>query len=110
MVDHVKLLNAVAAFTQALNENGFEVGKNLKVEWRFADGRYDQLPQMAADLVSRRVALIVSGSGPAALAAKDAYAYRKPHPGVMPRRNRLNWQDDRAVLLRSGCGWRIRNF
>ena len=29
-------------------------------------------------------------------------AYRKPHPGVMPRRNRLSWQDDRAVLLRSG--------
>ena len=72
MVDHVKLLNAVAAFTQALNENGFEVGKNLKVEWRFADGRYDQLPQMAADLVSHRVALIVAGSDPAALAAKDA--------------------------------------
>src|SRR5262249_41414081 len=64
--------NAVAAFTQALNDNGFEVGKNLKVEWRFADGRYDQLPQMAADLVSRRVALIVAGSDPAALAAKDA--------------------------------------
>ena len=64
--------NAVAAFTQALNENGFEVGKNLKVEWRFAEGRYDQLPQMAADLVSRRVALIVAGSDPAALAAKDA--------------------------------------
>jgi putative ABC transport system substrate-binding protein len=64
--------NAVAAFTQELKENGFEVGKYLKVEWRFADGRYDQLPQMAADLVSRRVALIVAGSDPAALAAKDA--------------------------------------
>ena len=64
--------NSVAAFTQELKENGFEVGKNLKVEWRFAEGRYDQLPQMAADLVSRRVALIVAGSDPAALAAKDA--------------------------------------
>jgi putative ABC transport system substrate-binding protein len=63
---------AVAAFAQALNESGFEVGKNLEVEWRFADGRYDQLPQMAADLVSHRVALIVAGSDPAALAAKDA--------------------------------------
>jgi putative ABC transport system substrate-binding protein len=64
--------NLVAAFKQALNENGFEVGKNLKVEWRFADGRYDQLPQMAADLVSCRVALLVAGSDPAAVAAKDA--------------------------------------
>src|SRR5215472_5379477 len=64
--------NPVVAFTQELKENGFEVGKNLKVEWRFADGRYDQSPQMAADLVSRRVALIVAGSDPAALAAKDA--------------------------------------
>jgi hypothetical protein len=33
-----------------------------------------------------------------------ARAYRKPHPGVIPRRNRLGWQDDRAVLLRFGRG------
>jgi putative tryptophan/tyrosine transport system substrate-binding protein len=62
----------VAAFKRALDENGFEEGKTLNVEWRFAAGQYDQLPQMASDLVSRRVALIVAGSDPAALAAKEA--------------------------------------
>ena len=62
----------VAAFKRALDENGFKEGKTLNVEWRFAAGQYDQLPQMAADLVSRRVALIVAGSDPAALAAKEA--------------------------------------
>jgi len=64
--------NLVAAFRKALEEGGFEEGKTLNVEWRFADGQYDQLPQMAADLVSRRVALVVAGSDPAALAAKGA--------------------------------------
>lgn len=60
------------AFKQALAERGFEEGKTLEVEWRYAAGRYDQLPQMAAELVSSKVEVIVAGSDPAALAAKKA--------------------------------------
>jgi putative tryptophan/tyrosine transport system substrate-binding protein len=59
-----------AAFTRALAENGFIENQTLKIYWRFADGHYDQLPQMAAELVGRSVSLIVAGSDPAALAAK----------------------------------------
>jgi len=62
----------VAAFTQALAEAGFEDGKTLRIEWRFADGQYDKLKQMATDLVAYKVALIVAGTDFAALAAKEA--------------------------------------
>lgn len=61
-----------AAFKRALAENGFIEDQTLKIHWRFADGRYDQLPAMAADLIGRSVSLIVAGSDPAALAAKHA--------------------------------------
>ena len=60
------------AFKHALAENGFIEHRTLKILWRFADGRYDQLPKMAADLVGRSVSLMVAGSDPAALAAKQA--------------------------------------
>jgi len=62
----------VAAFKKALAESGFEEGRTLKIEWRFADGRYNQLPQLAAELAARNVALIVAGSDPAAMAVKQA--------------------------------------
>src|SRR5262249_43347734 len=60
----------VTAFRKALAEGGYEEGRTLKVEWRFADGQYDQLAQMAADLVTRKVTLIFAGSDPAVRAAK----------------------------------------
>jgi putative ABC transport system substrate-binding protein len=60
------------SFIHALAENGFVENKTLEILWRFADGYYDRLPQMAADLVSRSVSLIVAGSDPAAVAAKHA--------------------------------------
>ncbi len=61
------------AFRQGLANTGFEVGKNVAIAYRWAEGRYDRLPALAAELVDLRVAVILSAGGPpAALAAKKA--------------------------------------
>jgi len=66
-------IDSVRAFHQGLNQSGFAEGRNVTIEYRWAEGQNDRLPAMAADLVRRRVAVIVtSGSRPAILAAKAA--------------------------------------
>jgi putative ABC transport system substrate-binding protein len=63
----------VAAFQQGLKETGFIVGKNVTMEYRWAEGQAARLPELAADLVRHQVALIaVGGGGGTALAAKAA--------------------------------------
>lgn len=63
----------VAAFRKGLAESGFVVGQNVAIEYRWAEGRYDRLPTLAAELAGMHVAAILSAGGPpSALAAKRA--------------------------------------
>jgi len=60
------------AFRQGLRERGWVEGRNAVIEWRFAEGRMERFPDLAADLVRLKVDLIVTTGGPAARAAKQA--------------------------------------
>jgi putative ABC transport system substrate-binding protein len=70
--DPVGYAPQIEAWRLGLRDHGFVEGQNISVEYRWAEGRYDRLPALAADLVRRKVALIVTHGTPAAIAAKQA--------------------------------------
>src|SRR5678815_2981718 len=60
------------AFEQGLRDHGYDVGKNLLIEYRSAEGNFDRLPALAAELVRLNVDVIVTGINPTIIAAKQA--------------------------------------
>jgi putative tryptophan/tyrosine transport system substrate-binding protein len=63
---------SLAAFYKGLKETGFVEGRDISIEFRWADGHYDHLPSLAAELVNRNVAVILASDLPAAFAARAA--------------------------------------
>ena len=61
-----------SAFRKGLNDASYVEGQNLAIEYRWAEGRYDRLPSLAADLVNRHVAVIASTGGPDVVEAAAA--------------------------------------
>jgi putative ABC transport system substrate-binding protein len=81
------------AFRQGLSETGYVEGQNLTIEYRWAEGRYDRLPTLAADLANRYVDLITTSGGP--LPARAAKEATRQDPDRLRRQ-----QSDRAGLGR----------
>src|SRR6266498_3276934 len=86
------------AFRQGLRELGYVEDKNIVIEWRYAEGKLDRLPALAAELVRLKVDVIVSGGSTATRPAKEA---TNTTPIVMaqdtdPDRERHAWRDRRG--------------
>jgi putative tryptophan/tyrosine transport system substrate-binding protein len=75
----VESAQVIAGFGNGLSETGFAEGRNIEIQYRFAEGHYDRLPTLAAELVARHVAVLAASGGvQTALAAKSASATTIP--------------------------------
>jgi putative ABC transport system substrate-binding protein len=69
----------LAAVRRGLNESGFIEGQNVAIESRWAEGRYDRLPALAAELLHHPVTVLVASAPPAAVAARAATSHSFRH-------------------------------
>ncbi len=65
-------MSLASAFRAGLKDSGYIEGQNVTIDFRWGEGQYSRLPTLAADLVAKRVDVIMAGGPPAALAAKAA--------------------------------------
>jgi putative ABC transport system substrate-binding protein len=71
-MSEAQVTGSVEAFRRGLTDTGFVEGRNVIVEYRYADGQYERLPRLATEFVARPVSLILAQAPPAAIAAKAA--------------------------------------
>ena len=91
---------------RGLAESGFYEGQTVAIEYRSAEGRYDRLPGLAADLVRRRVDVIVTGGGTLSARAGRGGDQHDPHRGAHRRRSRRHGhrkQSQSPRRQRDGC-------
>ena len=92
----------VKAFEDGLRDLGYVPGRNVVIEYRFADGKLERLPQLAQDLVRLKVDVIVTGSNPHVIAAKGRLPAIQVRAGDQPQDREGARPDDPAVGAGAG--------
>jgi hypothetical protein len=91
----------LVAFRRGLNEGGYIEGQNVAIEYAWAQGEYDRLPALAADLVRRRMSVIVTQNPPTAAAAKAATDCDRPRSAGQSKQSGYRTRHNKSASLGS---------